>query len=71
MTGSSISKLALLLPLLVLAGGCTSGSLAKVVRELAHDPATVHVHVVTPWGSLVMDRAWPTNAWSTNLTAAR
>ena len=37
--------------------GCTS--MSSIVRELAKDPAAVHVAIMTPYGSLVYDRANP------------
>ena len=46
------TKLALLLPILALPllSGCASDGLAKVVRELKNDPATVDLKIVSPWG---------------------
>jgi hypothetical protein len=33
--------------------------MSSIVRELAKDPAAVHVAVMTPYGSITYDRANP------------
>ena len=42
--------------------GCATDGTAKLVRELAKDPATVKVKIITPYGmSLDFERSFPTN----------
>lgn len=38
--------------------GCTMGS-TSLVKQLANDPATVYVHLSTPWGPQRFFRANP------------
>lgn len=42
--------------------GCTISPAAKVIKELAKDPATVHLQIMVPmYGSMILDRSFPTN----------
>lgn len=54
-------RVALLILLLPLLSGCLmgGGSMAKVVRELAKDPATVRLRFPTPYGVFELDRYIP------------
>jgi uncharacterized protein with ACT and thioredoxin-like domain len=45
---------------LVLCGCATGGSLAKVVKELKNDPATVNVRITSIYGSIFFTRTAPT-----------
>lgn len=54
-------KLWLLILLLPLLSGCLmgGGSMAKVIKELSRDPATVRVRFPTPYGVFELDRYVP------------
>jgi hypothetical protein len=52
-----MKRLLFALPLLLLCG-----CMAKIVKELAKDPATVHLQIMVPmYGSMILDRSYPTN----------
>lgn len=54
-------KLAVLILLLPLCGCMMGGgSMAKIVKELAKDPATVRLRFPTPYGVFELDRFVPT-----------
>lgn len=58
-------RTALLILVLPLLSGCLmgGGSMAKMVKELAKDPATVRIRFPTPYGVFELDRYIPgTNA---------
>jgi uncharacterized lipoprotein YajG len=49
--------------------GCSSTNITQMVTALSKDPAAVHVSIMTPYGSIVYDRANPgTNAISVSAT---
>lgn len=52
-----MKKLLLLIPIIVLMTGCVNTS--KLVRELAKDPATVHLRITTIYGVIELDRTAP------------
>lgn len=51
-----------LLAALLLNSGCATDGTAKIIRELAKDPATIDMKILTPWGVAIdFHRAFPTN----------
>lgn len=55
-----MKKLIILAAVLVLTSGCLASRLDKVVAALGKDPATVHIRVMTPYGSVEFTRTAPT-----------
>lgn len=54
-------KVALLSLVVLIAGsGCVASRLDRVVAALGRDPATVHIHVMTPYDSVDFTRTAPT-----------
>jgi len=53
-------KFLLLLPILFLTGRSTAG-IAKLLRELKNDPATVRLKVMGPGWTVDFERSFPTN----------
>ena len=46
----------------LLLNGCASDGMAKIIKELKNDPATVDVKVMSPWGVAIdFHRSFPTN----------
>jgi hypothetical protein len=54
-----MKKLLFVAGVAALCSGCVASNLTEMVKALGNDPATVHIKLMTPYGSLEVDRSNP------------